>query len=405
MRTLFSRIMSLSRVIEVLLVSLRLGLTSFGGPVAHLGFFRGEYVQKRKWLSDGAFADLVALCQFLPGPASSQVGYAIGVKRAGWLGGLAAWVGFTAPSAALMIGFAIGLASFEDLPERGWLAGLKLAALAVVAHAVWSMAMRLCPDATRATIAIVAAMIVLIIAHPVSQIGVIAGGCIIGVLLLRDHQAEREEDEALEKSTARSRAIGVVLLGAFGAILIGLPIIAQVTESLAIDRADSFYRAGSLVFGGGHVVLPLLESEVVRAGWVSRDTFLAGYGAAQAVPGPLFSFSAFLGTAMETSPRSLTGGLLCLGAIYLPSFLLVSGVLPWWDRLRRLPIAGAALAGANAAVVGLLLGALYDPVFTAAVTMPGDVAIALGAWALLGIWKVPAWAVVILCGVSGYVFL
>ena len=386
--------------LEVLAVFLRLGLTSFGGPVAHLGYFREEIVVRRKWLDEEAYADLVALCQFLPGPASSQVGIALGLRRAGLLGSLAAWLGFTLPSALALILFAFGVIFFGEVEEAGWLNGLKAAAVAVVALAVWGMAGNLCPDRPRAAIAIAAAVGVL--AWPTSwgQLAVIATGGIIGWRLLRPRQTDAEPVEKFRVS----KALAVVCLLLFGVLLVGLPlawrVLADNSSAELLQVFDSFFRAGSLVFGGGHVVLPLLQELVVTPGWVTDAEFVAGYGAAQAVPGPLFTFSAYLGT-LTGMPSVSVGGLFALIAIFLPSFLLVIGVVPFWDRLRAWDSFGGALRGINAAVVGLLLAALYDPVWTSAIHGPEDFGLALVALGLLAIWKWPPWLVVVLSAGAG----
>jgi chromate transporter len=382
---------------EVLRVFLKLGLTSFGGPIAHLGFFRDELVTRRRWLDEQAYADLVALCQFLPGPASSQVGIAIGLSRAGLSGALAAWVGFTLPSALLMILFAYGVGVLADAAGTGWLDGLKIVAVAVVAQAVWGMARTLSPDRERATLTVVAAAIVLFWPTSLGQIGAILLGAVIGAAFMRADVAKRKTHLAVPIS----RRGAVLSLALFFALLLGLPLLAAATDSMAVRLFDSFYRAGSLVFGGGHVVLPLLQAEVVSPGWVTRDAFVAGYGAAQAVPGPLFTFAAYLGAVTIPEPNGVAGGVLCLGAIFLPSFLLVIGALPFWDALRRRPHAQAALRGVNAAVVGLLLAALYDPVWTSGIQTPADFALAAAALLLLAAWKLPPWLVVIVTASAG----
>ena len=389
----------IARLLEVLLVALKLGLTSFGGPVAHLGYFRDEYVTKRRWLDDEAYADLVALCQFLPGPASSQVGMAVGMTRAGIGGGVAAWLGFTLPSAALLILFGYGVAAFGELAAGGWLRGLKVVAVAVVAFAVYGMARNLTPDRPRATVAIVTAIGMLFWRTPLTQMLAIAAAAAAGVLLLKD--APATPAGAPPRTAARGALSTVVGLSAFGLLLAGLPVASRIADSEWLRVFDGFYRAGSLVFGGGHVVLPLLEAEVVPAGWVSRDQFIAGYGMAQAVPGPLFTFSAYLGTVMAGSPSGWSGGLLALVAIFLPSFLLLIGVLPLWQRLRASHRFRSALAGINAAVVGLLLAALYDPVWLSAIHQPADIALALAAFAMLAWWKAPPWLVVIAGAAAG----
>ena len=387
--------------LEVLAVFLRLGLTSFGGPVAHLGYFREEIVARRKWLSEAAYADLVALCQFLPGPASSQVGIALGLRRAGLPGGLAAWLGFTSPSAIALILFAYGVAAFGDVGGAGWLNGLKAAAVAVVALAVWGMAGSLCPDKPRAAIAIAATVAML--AWPTSwgQLVVIAVAGIIGWRFLRAGQSDAEQ----ERQFAVSRWVAGFCLVVFGVLLLGLPILGRAlaagTLADSLQVFDSFYRAGSLVFGGGHVVLPLLQELVVAPGWVTNSEFVAGYGAAQAVPGPLFTFSAYLGIFVGMPP-GWAGGLFALFAIFLPSFLLVIGAAPFWDRLRSWASFGGALRGINAAVVGLLLAALYDPVWTSAIHGPEDFGLALTALGLLAVWKWPPWLVVALSASVGH---
>jgi chromate transporter len=384
--------------LEVLAVFLRLGLTSFGGPVAHLGYFRDEFVQRRRWLDDRGYADLVALCQFLPGPASSQVGIAVGLLRAGTIGALAAWIGFTLPSAAAMIVFGYGIEALGNAAGSGWLHGLKVAAVAVVAQAVLAMARALAPDRARATLAVVAAIMVLAVPSAFGQIGAILIGALAGVTLLRGAVAV-EQTAALPVRV--SRAVGAALLALFFVLLIGLPLLASAIPSHALAEFDAFYRAGSLVFGGGHVVLPLLQASVVPPGWVSNDAFLAGYGAAQAVPGPLFTFAAYLGTVMGPQPNGWVGGVICLIAIFLPSFLLVIGALPFWEELRQRPAAQAALRGVNAAVVGLLLAALYQPVWTVGITNAADFALTSAAFLLLFMWQTPPWLVVILSAAGG----
>src|SRR5438105_7588096 len=378
--------------VPVLLAFLKLGLISFGGPVAHLGYFRDEFVARRKWLDEATYADLVALCQFLPGPASSQVGISIGMLRAGLKGALAAWVGFTMPSALAMIAFAYGVASWADAGRGAWLHGLKIVAVAVVAQAVWNMARTLAPDRERATLAVGAAVLMLALPSTVGQIAVIVVGGFVGWLLLPGDT--REDRAPLNVPLSRGVAIGALVV--FAVLLLGLPVLAGATASRWLELVDSFYRSGSLVFGGGHVVLPLLQQQVVPPGWIDNDTFLAGYGAAQAVPGPLFTFAAYLGAVMRMPPNGFVGGMLCLLAIYLPSFLLLVGTLPFWNELRRRTAIKSALSGINAAVVGLLLAALYTPVWTSAILKPADFALGLVALLLLMFWKVPPWLVVIL---------
>lgn len=383
---------------SVFLIFLRLGLTSFGGPIAHLGYFRDEFVTRRRWLSDRSYADLVALCQFLPGPASSQVGIALGLSRSGYAGALAAWAGFSMPSAIALILFALIISNDTHVIAPSALHGLKVVAVAVVAQAVWGMARNLCTDVPRITIMAIATCIVLLVPSWWGQIGVIVAAGITGLVLFKPNQDGAHDPLPI---TISHRA-GVICLTLFFALLFGLPVLAQLMPSQSIDMVDAFFRAGSLVFGGGHVVLPLLQAEVVPTGWVSNDVFLAGYGAAQAVPGPLFTFAAYLGASMSTTPSGWVGGMICLLAIFAPSFLLVVGVLPFWERLRHSLRTQAALAGVNAAVVGLLLAALYQPVFTSAIFTPQDFALALVALVALMFWKLPPWLVVIGSGVAGW---
>ena len=381
----------------VFLIFLRLGLTSFGGPMAHLGYFHAEFVIRRRWLTERSYVDLVALCQFLPGPASSQVGIALGLSRFGYAGALAAWAGFTLPSAMALILFALGIASYKDAIPSGALHGLKVVAVAVVAQAVWGMARNLCLDGLRVTFMAITACVVLLAPSAWGQVGMIAAAGIAGLLLFKPAP---DSGQAPLPITVSHRA-GVIGLTLFFALLAGLPILAELMPSQTVAMVDAFFRAGSLVFGGGHVVLPLLQAEVVPTGWVSNETFLAGYGAAQAAPGPLFTFAAFLGAAMNHAPSGWLGGLIGLLAIFAPSFLLVVGVLPFWERLRRNVRTQAALSGVNAAVVGLLLAALYQPVWTSAVYGPQDFALALVALVALMFWKLPPWLVVIGSGVAG----
>ncbi len=382
----------------VFLAFLALGLTSFGGPVAHIGYFREAFVVRRRWLDERGYADLVALCQMLPGPTSSQVGIGIGLTKAGFAGAVAAWVGFTAPSAILLIALGYGVVAFDDVMPAGLLHGLGAVVVAVVAQAVWGMARTLCPDAPRFTIAVLAAAAVLGIGGSATQVAVIAAGGLVGFLCLRDE----DSPPTGPGRTAPVSMIAMASLALFFLLLVLLPVAASTWPSQALALADSFYRSGSLVFGGGHVVLALLKAEVLPTGWVPEDVFLAGYGAAQAVPGPLFTFSAYLGTVMETPPGGWVGGLICLGAIFVPSFLLVIGTLPCWNALSRQESARRAMLGVNAAVVGLLLAALYDPVWTSGVRSAGDFVLALAAFALLVSWKLPPWLVVILGAVAGW---
>jgi chromate transporter len=382
---------------EVFLVFLRLGLTSFGGPVAHLGYFRSEFVERRRWLDERSYADLVALCQFLPGPASSQVGLAIGLSRAGYLGALAAWAGFTLPSAVALVLFAYSLVGLEGILGTGWLHGLKVAAVAVVALAVLGMGRSLAPDRERASLAVAGAVMALAIPSAWGQIGAIALGGVVGILLLRSCAPADHASLPL----AVSRTTAVLALVAFCGLLFGLPLLVSAFSNQGLALFDAFYRSGSLVFGGGHIVLPLLQAEVVPRGWVSNASFLAGYGAAQAVPGPLFTFAAYLGAVMGPEPNGWLGATVCLVAVFLPSMLLVIGALPFWESLRSQPIAQAMLKGVNAAVVGLLLAALYRPVWTAGITSTRDFALAIVAFLLLFMWQTPPWLVVILSAIGG----
>jgi chromate transporter len=383
--------------LQVLSIFARLGLTSFGGPVAHLGYFREEFVERRKWIDEQTYADIVALCQFLPGPASSQVGIAIGLTRAGIRGAFGAWLGFTLPSAIALILFAYGVTQWGDVADSGWLNGLKIVAVAVVAQALWGMATNLCPDRERATIAIAAAVLVLTWPIVGMQIGVIVLGGIVGWLFL----PRGELGQIIPLNVPISRNLAIACFTLFLLLLGGLPLARVFVDAYAFDLFDSFYRTGSLVFGGGHVVLPLIQSEVVPPGWVDSDDFVAGYGAAQAVPGPLFTFAAYLGAVSSQNPAGWLGGMIALIAIFVPSFLLVFGALPFWDLLRTRVGFQSALKGINAGVVGLLLAALYDPVFTSAIMRPLDVALALVAFAMLAFWKLPPWLVVILTAAGG----
>ena len=385
---------------EVFRVFLKLGLTSFGGPIAHLGYFRDELVRRRKWVDDREYGDLVALCQFLPGPASSQVGFGMGLHRAGPLGALAAFLAFTLPSAALLVAFALGASLFQGAVGSGILTGLKIVAVAIVAQAVWGMARALTPDRERAAIAAVAALSASLLAGSAGQISAILFGALAGLLVCR----RGTTDLTGQMRFPVSRTAGIICLALFVLLLLGLPVLALATGSAGITLFEAFYRAGALVFGGGHVVLPLLQAGVVDPGWVSNQQFLAGYGAAQAVPGPLFTFAAYLGTASGYGPGGVAGAAVALAGIFLPGFLLLTGVLPFWNLWRSRPGAQALMRGANAAVVGILAAALYNPLFTTAITGPGPFCLGLVCFVLLIAWKAPPWAVV-LVGAAGGVLL
>ncbi len=382
---------------EVFAVFVRLGLTCFGGPIAHLGYFHDEFVTRRKWLDEKAYSDLVALCQFLPGPASSQVGFSIGLLRARYLGALAAWTGFTLPSAIALVVFAFGASELNGRLGSGALHGLRLVAVAIVAQAIWGMARTLCPDRERASIATVVALIMLFSNAPVAQIGAIVFGGLAGFWLCRTGTPLAPSRIALRVS----HTVGAIALSAFFLFLIGRPILQAVSHTPGLALFDAFYRSGALVFGGGHVVLPLLREAFVGPGWVSDDTFLAGYGAGQAVPGPLFSFAAYLGAVVNPSPHGIPGAVLGLIAIFLPGMLVLLGTLPFWNSLRELPSAQAAMRGINAAVVGLLGAALYNPLWITSVKTPGDFAVALVGFVLLMAWRAPPLLVVIIGAIGG----
>ncbi len=381
---------------------LRLGCTSFGGPIAHLGYFRNEFVVRRKWLAEEAFADIVGLCQFLPGPASSQVGFTIGLLEGGPLGAFAAWTAFTLPSAFLMFAFAYGHRLFSGRIGAGVLHGLELVAVAVVAQAVWGMMQTLSPDRVRATIAVVGAGVVLLSVRAASQLAAILVGAILGVILCREGSAPPRE----ELPISISRIAAIAALAVFVVLLIGPAIYLAAAQNQAVALFQAFYRSGALVFGGGHVVLPLLRAATVVPGWIDDNTFLAGYGAVQAVPGPLFTFSAYLGAVVRPEPHGATGAAIALVGLFLPGLLLVIGVLPFWNALRGSVRTRAVFAGVNASVVGILLAALYTPVWTSSVHKAGDFALVLGAFLALVAWKAPPWVVVcvvaLLGGAVGY---
>lgn len=386
---------------EIFGAFLKLGLVSFGGPIAHLGYFRDEFVVRRRWLTESAYADVVALSQFLPGPASSKVGFTLGVMRGrGSLGGLAAWLGFTMPSALVLFTFALGAAAFSGPLAAGIIHCLKLVAVAIVAQAIWGMAKNLTPDRQRIGIALAAVWITVAPNGMLGQIAAILVGAIAGIWLCRS-QGGAVTGHLDYSVTKRAGAVALVL---FAVLLVLPPILASVTGNQAIALFDAFYRAGALVFGGGHVLLPLLQAEVVMPGWVSNETFLAGYGLTQAVPGPLFTFAAYLGAVMGPSPNGFVGASIALVAVFLPGGLLAYGVLPFWDMVRARPLAQAAMRGANAAVVGILGAAFYDPVWMSAVLAPVDFALALAGFLLLTVWKLPPWTVVVLLVVFGAVF-
>jgi chromate transporter len=383
--------------LEVLLIFLKLGLSCFGGPIAHIGYFRDEFVTRRRWLDEQAYADLVALCQFLPGPASSQFGFSIGLMRAGYAGGLAAWTGFTLPSAIVLLLFAYGVGSLGGPVGEGLLHGLKLVAVAIVAQAVWGMARSLTPDRERASIAAVAALIILFSTSSVAQIGAILLGAVAGLVLCRDALPAAGGSVAMPVS----RSAGVTALTVFAVLLAAVLLLSGHLGSQGFDLFAAFYRSGALVFGGGHVVLPLLREAFVAPGWISDDAFLAGYGAAQAVPGPLFTFSAYLGAMVTPQPHGLAGAALGLFGIFLPGILILIGTLPFWDAFRTRGSAQAAMRGVNAAVVGLLGAALYNPLWTTSVKSSGDFAVALVCFVLLVAWRTPPLVVVFVSACGG----
>lgn len=383
---------SIKRLVELFIVSLTLGLTSFGGPTAHLGYFHEEYVRKRKWMDEKGYADLVALAQFLPGPASSQVGIGIGVARAGVVGGFISFLGFTMPSVVALILFATLLAG-SDISDAGWLHGLKIVAVAIVAHAVLGMAKNLTPDIKRKAIALLALVVTLLWQAAFTQVGVIIVAGLVGLWLFK----AQDSSDASSSKFLVSKKTGVICLTLFFTLLGMLPLLRELTGSYWIALFDSFYRSGALVFGGGHVVLPLLEQELVPAGWIGNESFLAGYGATQAVPGPLFTFAAYLGAVMN----GWQGGLFATVAIFLPAFLLIVGALPFWDVLRNHPKIKGAVMGVNAAVIGILLSALYNPIWTSSILRAEDFALAAVLFSMLTFWKMPPWIVVLAGAVGG----
>lgn len=383
-------------LIEIFLVSTRLGLTSFGGPTAHLGYFHEEYVRRRKWMDEKSYADLVALCQFLPGPSSSQVGIGIGIIRAGILGGITSFIGFTFPSVVVLIAFALLMTGF-DVGNSGWIHGLKIVAVAIVAHAIIGMAESLTPDLKRKVIAIFALLVTLLWQTAFSQVGVILIAACIGYFL----QKQKNDGAVWQSLFPISKRVGGFSLLLFVGLLVALPLLKEATGSHWVAMFDSFYRSGSFVFGGGHVVLPLLEKEFVPTGWMSEEAFLAGYGVTQAVPGPLFTFAAYIGTVMN----GWQGGLVATVAIFLPAFLLVIGALPFWDQLRNHPRITGAIMGVNAAVIGILIAALYTPIWTSSILETKDFALAIILFCMLAYWKLPPWVVVVTGAVTGQIFL
>ncbi|WP_342574975.1 chromate transporter [Solibacillus sp. FSL K6-1781] len=383
-------------LIEIFLVSTRLGLTSFGGPTAHLGYFHEEYVRRRKWMDEKSYADLVALCQFLPGPSSSQVGIGIGIMRAGIIGGITSFIGFTFPSVVALIAIALLMTGF-DVGNAGWIHGLKIVAVAIVAHAIIGMAKNLTPDLKRKAIAIMGLLVTLLWQTAFSQVGVILIAAFIGFLLLK----QENEGGVLQSRFPVSKQVGGVCLLLFVGLLVALPLLKEATGSYWIAMFDSFYRSGSFVFGGGHVVLPLLENEFVPTGWMNEEAFLAGYGVTQAVPGPLFTFAAYLGTVMN----GWQGGIIATVAIFLPAFLLVIGAIPFWDQLRNHPKITGAILGVNAAVIGILIAALYSPIWTSSILEAKDFALAVVLFSMLAYWKMPPWIVVVTGAVTGLVLL
>ncbi|MGM0845582.1 MAG: chromate efflux transporter [Bacillota bacterium] len=384
---------SLKTLLEILIISTRLGFTSFGGPVAHLGYFHNEYILRKKWMDEKSYADLVALCQFLPGPASSQVGIGIGVMRAGALGGIVSFIGFTLPSVIALILFALFLQGM-DVSNAGWIQGLKIVAVAVVAHAILGMSQKLTPDLSRKTLALLALVVTLLWQSAFSQVAVILAAGLAGFLLFKHH----EDSKGSELKVPISKRFAIVCLTLFFGLLVFLPLVREATALNWVAMFDSFYRSGSLVFGGGHVVLPLLEREFVPTGWMSEEAFLAGYGAAQAVPGPLFTFAAYLGAVMN----GWQGGLIATIAIFLPAFLLIFGTLPFWDSLRRNPKIKGALMGVNAAVIGILISAFYHPIWTSSILTSIDFALAAVLFGMLVYWKLPPWVVVLTGAIGGW---
>ena len=386
-------------VIQIFLIFLRLGLTSFGGPVAHIAYFRDEFVARRKWFSENTYSEIVALCQFLPGPASSQVGLAIGLSAAGYRGAFAAWLGFTLPSAIAITLFALGMNAFSYDAITGVVHGLKIVAVAIIAQAIWGMAKTLCPDLARIALMIIATLIVSFIPNSIGQVAAIAACGLLGLGLVKLESTSKESELLISSS----KKVGCCFLALFFILLIGLPVISHLHPTQTNEMISSFYQAGSLVFGGGHVVLPLLQTEVVTTGHLDNETFLAGYGAAQAVPGPLFTFASFLGASVYGGELGWYGSLICLLAIFLPAFLLIAGVLPFWQSIRTNNYAQRILAGANAGVVGLLIAVLYNPVWSSAVHSASDIILVAAAFASLMLLKWPSWLVVFVFSIAGLI--
>ncbi|GBF43081.1 chromate transporter [Leptospira ellinghausenii] len=378
------------KLLQIFFTALKLGCTSFGGPIAHLSYFHDEYVTKKKWISAHAYADLVALCQFLPGPASSQVGMAIGLSRGGLLGAILSWIGFTLPSFLILVLFGLGLGTIDVSNHKHWLHGLKVVAVAVVAQAILGMGKKLCPDKERLTIAITTSVILLFFSSALLQISLLIFSGLFGVYFLKLNETLPHEPVHTGK-----KLIGFLFLSLFFIFLFLFPLLRNVSNTTEVQYLDSFYRAGALVFGGGHVVLPLLQAEVVPTGWVSNDLFMAGYGLSNAIPGPLFAFSSYLGAVSLVSPNGWYGAIICLVAAFLPSFLLIVGALPFWEQLRKNLWIRKVMLGINASVVGILLAAFYNPVWTSAVYSPKDFALVVVGFLLLEFWKLPSWLVVI----------
>lgn len=390
---------NLCKLFDVFQVFLRLGLTSFGGPIAHLGYFQTEFVIRRQWIDEKFFADLVALCQFLPGPTSSQVGFSLGILRAGLSGGCAAWLGFTLPSVLIMISFAYGATFIQKYIGLGIFHGLKIVAIAIVAQAVVGMSRTLCPDWIRAGIALTATILAINLSDSSGQILIIALGALAGIMCCRSTPLEATG----YLSGIPSKKTGAIALILFFLLLFSLPIFTHLLQSHTLAVINAFFRSGALVFGGGHVVLPVLQTEVVQTGLIDRNVFLSGYGAAQAIPGPLFSFASYLGILMIDPPNGLAGGIICLISLFLPGILLLVGFLPFWDNLRKHIRIQSAMRGVGASVVGILAAALYTPLWTTTIYTACDAVVVLICFILLTILKLPAWSVVIMSALGGMI--